>query len=223
MKAILKLNKIVPKYSHAILLFMLLVNFITYYVTRLFTTSMPHINLSFQMDSYIPFLPGFIVIYLLAFIQWVAGYIIIARENEEVCCRVLSGEIFAKLMCMLIFILFPTTMVRPDVTGNDIFSQLVCLIYATDPADNLFPSIHCLESWLCFRGAVPLKKVGRSYKALTFVFTCLVFASVVFVKQHVIIDIIGGIAVAELGLFLSRCTGFYRLFYRFCKRGKVNE
>ena len=120
----------------------------------------------------------------------------------------------AKLMCMVIFLVFPTTMQRANVTGNDFCSQLVQLIYATDRPDNLFPSIHCLESWLCFRGALRVKKVGRLYAPLSFVFALLVFASVVLVKQHVAIDIIGGVAVAELGLLLSNKTGVYRIFYR---------
>lgn len=39
---------------------------------------------------------------------------------------------------------------------------------------------------------------------MNFVFSLLVCLSTVLVKQHVIVDIFAGIAVAELGLLLSR-------------------
>ena len=39
-----------------------------------------------------------------------------------------------------------------------------------------------------------------------------VFASVLFTKQHVIIDIFGGIAVAELSIQVSDRTGLYKLY-----------
>ena len=44
----------------------------------------------------------------------------------------------------------------------------------------------------------------RWYVWLQLGFTLLVFASVLLVKQHVWPDILGGVAVAELGLLLSR-------------------
>ena len=39
---------------------------------------------------------------------------------------------------------------------------------------------------------------------MNFVFSLLVCASTVLVKQHVVVDIFAGIAVAEAGLLLSR-------------------
>lgn len=214
MKALRLAERIVPRYSIVVLLLMLGVNALTYYATRPFTAGLYHYNWYLPVDAYIPFVPAWIIIYIAAYLQWVIGYIIIARESKEVCYSVLTGEMLAKLMCMVIFLVFPTTMQRATVTGNDFCSQLVQLIYATDRPDNLFPSIHCLESWLCFRGALRVKKVGRLYAPLSFVFALLVFASVVLVKQHVAIDILGGVAVAELGLLFSKKTGVYRIFYR---------
>ena len=68
----------------------------------------------------------------------------------------------------------------------------------------LCPSIHCLDSWLSWRFLVQCKKVPLWYKWVNFVFSLLVCLSTVLVKQHVIVDIFAGIAVAELGLLLSR-------------------
>ena len=48
------------------------------------------------------------------------------------------------------------------------------------------------------------RKVPKWYKWVNFVFSLLVCASTVLVKQHVVVDIFAGIAVAEAGLLLSR-------------------
>ena len=47
-------------------------------------------------------------------------------------------------------------------------------------------------------------KAPKPAIVLMWIFSILVFMSVVFVKQHVFIDIFGGILVAELGIYLSR-------------------
>ena len=42
------------------------------------------------------------------------------------------------------------------------------------------------------------------YSKVWFILSILICMSTVFVKQHVFVDIIGGIVVAEIGLFLSK-------------------
>ena len=68
---------------------------------------------------------------------------------------------------------------------------------------NLFPSIHCLESWCCIHAAFEMKKVPNWYKGVTVVMSLGVFASTLLVKQHVLLDMFGGIAVFEAGLLLA--------------------
>ena len=104
----------------------------------------------------------------------------------------------------MIFLLLPTTIARPEADGSGLIGWLTRIIYMADTPVTLFPSIHCLDSWLCWRFLVKCKKVPRWYKWVNFVFSLLVCASTVLVKQHVFVDIFAGIAVAELGLLLSR-------------------
>ena len=129
------------------------------------------------------------------------------------CYQVFTGEQIAKICCLLAFIIVPSTIIRPEITGNGIFEQLTKLIYSMDSPDNLLPSIHCLENWICFRGAMKCKKVGKVYKTFMFVAAILVFASTLMVKQHVVLDVIAGIAVVELGLFLSKKFNLGRIYY----------
>lgn len=196
--------KLIPKYAYIPLITMVLMNFLVYSGSKFITNSFPHYNASLLIDKLIPFLPIFISVYILAYVQWIVGYIVIAREEKNVCYQVCTAEIIAKLCCLFFFFVFPTTIVRPLIVGNGIWENLTRFIYSMDEPVNLFPSIHCLESWMCFRATLSLKKVSKGYKISMFIFTILVCLSTVFVKQHVFIDIIGGILVVEFGLFLAK-------------------
>ena len=81
-----------------------------------------------------------------------------------------------------------------------------------DAPDNLFPSIHCLESYVCFRGALYTKKVPVWYKYVMLISTVLVFASTVLVKQHVLVDMLGAVLAVEFGLFVSKKWNLGRIF-----------
>ena len=198
-------DRFLPKYSRLPLLTVLLFNCFTFWVVPIFQGDwVTRYDLSISIDYNTPFVPAFIVVYVLAFVQWAGSYIYHCGESRELCYRMTTSDLIAKVITMLIFIILPTQLVRPDIVGNGPFEWLTSLIYAADKPISLFPSVHCLESWMCFRTATMLAKKNKAYITIQFIFTLLVFASVVFVKQHFFVDIIGGVVVAELGLLLYR-------------------
>lgn len=207
-----KIKSFIPKYAYVPLLSAVLLNFIVYNGSKLISNHLYHYNFGVFIDKYIPFLSVFILVYILAYIHWILGYIVITRENEKTCYQILSAEMIAKLICLFFFLVLPTTMVRPEVTGNGIFDLLTSFIYKMDAPVNLFPSIHCLESWLVFRGTSNLKHVSKTYKWGMFIFAILVCMSTVFVHQHVFVDILGGILVGEIGLLVVKKWSFSTLF-----------
>ena len=194
---------ILPSYARIPLVLLVIINLSVYEGTQFLMMHAKHWDLSLSLDARIPFRPAWIVIYILAYLQWAVGYVLIARENQAHCNRVIAGELIAKLICMLIFLALPTCIDRPKVEGGGVFAALTRMIFAADLPGNLFPSIHCLESWICFRGAIGMKRVPRWYAPAMLMLTLLVCASTVLVKQHVLMDIPAAILVAELGLWLS--------------------
>ncbi|MDE6141365.1 MAG: phosphatidic acid phosphatase, partial [Bacilli bacterium] len=193
-----KLTNVVPKYAYFPLLMAIVVNTLVYNVSKLVTNHFVHYDFTMPIDDFIPVVPIFITIYVFCYIEWLVGYIMISRESKDYCFHYIAADIIAKLICLLCFCVVPTTYVRPKL-GNGIFNNMIAFIYKIDGPVNLFPSIHCLESWMCFRSSIKMRKVNKLYKIFTFVYAIFVFLSVVFVKQHVFIDIIGGILVMELG------------------------
>ena len=107
-----------PFYTIAPVAGTILCNMLTYYGSRLITRGLPHWDLTLPLDRWIPFVPSAVSIYVLAFLSWVVGIWVIARESPAVCYEVLAGEQIAKLLCLACFLLLPTTMERPEVTGS---------------------------------------------------------------------------------------------------------
>ena len=219
------IEKWIPRYAVVPLLACVILNTIVYYGNRLvpkcrfFDVSIPGI------DDQIPLWTWMITFYVFSYVFWVVGFIIIGRENKKVCYEMLSGEMIAKSICLVFFFAMPTEMVdwpSGQFEINNVFDWATQLIYDMDEPNNLFPSIHCLESWVVTRGAFRCKKPKNWYKIYCVIFTLGIFASTVLVRQHVVIDILGGVLVAELGLFLAKKLGAGRIF-TFLERKKGVE
>ncbi len=196
-------NPLIPKYAIKPLALALLVNSCVYMGIAQLRRFLTFSSLETPLDTALPFLAPFVLFYVLAFVQWGLNYLLIARDSKELCYRFAFGNIIAKLICLFFFVFLPTTLARPEVTGTDLCSRLVRLIYTSDPPVNLFPSIHCLESWCCIRASFLLKKSNRAYQTATIIMSLGVFASTLFIKQHVIADVFGGIVVFEAGFWLT--------------------
>lgn len=207
-----KITRIIPQYAIIPLLTCMLFNFTAYYVPKLIIDPSRYNGLAIPgIDSEIPFVPFFVFPYAIAFAQWVIGFIVIAREGKKRCLMLVATDVIAKLTCMAVFIIYPTAIELPEVTGSSLSELVVRTVYFFDTPTNLFPSIHCLESWICVRMTLPLRRVPEWYKHLMFVLSAFVFASVVLIKQHYAIDILAGILVFEAAYFVVKKTRVHRL------------
>lgn len=118
-----------------------------------------------------------------------------------------DGEGFRRYMWMLM-VTFTTAVVfcilvpngqdlRPALTGQEnIAAWLVAYTYSIDTNTNVFPSVHVLGVMAALAAAwhTPgLQKAGWRWGIMAY--GVLIIASTVFVKQHAIIDVFGGIIV----------------------------
>lgn len=91
--------------------------------------------------------------------------------------RFVTFDIITRTCCAILFIVIPTYNIRPDITGEDIFSCVLRFLYKIDAADNLFPSIHCLVSWNCYIGVRNIKEYPVIFKNMAAVIAVMVFIS----------------------------------------------
>ena len=146
---------------------------------------------------------------------WAVNYVIASRREEETAYRFFSADFFAKIICLIVFLLFPTTNVRPELTQQGFFYDMLRTLYEVDAADNLLPSIHCLTSWFCYIAVRDNEKIPKWYRYSSLFVTIMICVSTVTTKQHVLIDVAAGIALAEGSYQLVHKTQFCS-WYRGC-------
>ena len=219
MKNLLKgLTRILPAYGVFPVIFSVVFNCLVYSGSRMIAGGWYHHNIETGVDRSIPFVPEFLVIYFGCYVFWAVNYILIARQDRRSVYQFFTGDFISRCVCLVSFLAFPTTNTRPLITGSGLWNQAALWLYSIDAADNLFPSIHCLVSWFCYLGIRGRKEIPRWYQSVSMVIAILVFASTLLTKQHVIVDVAGGILLAEFCFFIGRKTDLYRIYERFGSR-----
>lgn len=217
----IRIGKIVPEYAWLPLIFELTLNMLVYSGSRIFTAHWRHYNIESALDRSIPLVPWTIIIYFGCYLFWAVNYVLCVRLDRRSAWQFLSADFLAKLVCLACFLILPTTNTRPEITGSSIWDVVMCFLYQVDAADNLFPSIHCLTSWFCYIGIRGRREVPKWYRVFSCLFALAVFISTLTTKQHVIIDVIAGAALAEAAYRVAGCTGFDSYYGRIA--GKVNR
>lgn len=205
-----KYVKLIPLYGIIPLLTCFLINDIVYFILRLFMEGAYHYDLTTSFDRMIPFVPAWVSIYFICYIFWIVNYLLIAAQSKEHLYRFVVADILSRLICGVFFVILPTTNVRPEVVGNGIWENLMRWLYAIDAPTNLFPSIHCLTSWFCYIGIRGQKKVPKWYQIFSLIFALLVCLSTQFTKQHYLVDVIGGIGLAQLCYWIAMKFDWYK-------------
>lgn len=180
----------------------LLINCSVYWITQRLSAGRQLLDMTTALDRVIPVVPGWSFIYVSCFLYWAVGYVLMGRGERWY--RIMTADIAAKLLCGVIFLVLPTTNIRPEFTGGGVSTWLLGLIYQMDPPLDLFPSIHCLESWVCFRGVLGDRRIPKWYQCFSGIFAVLVFLSTLFTRQHVIADVVAGVTLGEIMLQTAR-------------------
>ena len=207
-----KITGIVPAYGFFSLVFSFVFNCLVYSGSRAVAGSWYHHNIESNLDLRLPFLPQFLIIYFGCYIFWAANYILAARQDREEVYRFFTADFISRCVCLMIFLAYPTTNTRPVIEGSGFWDLLTGWLYSIDAADNLFPSIHCLVSWFCFLAVKGQKKIPIWYKAVSFILAVLVFLSTLFTKQHVIVDVAGGIFLAQGCFWIGKHTEIWHIY-----------
>ncbi len=206
------MSKIIKKYSIIPLIFAVSFNMAVYFGSRIIAGNWHHYNIESSLDRLIPIWAPSVIIYLGCYLFWAANYIIIAQQEKDTVCQFFSADFLSRIVCLIFYLVVPTTNVRPNIDPSGFWNQLLLYLYSIDAADNLFPSIHCLVSWFCYIGIRGNQKIPKWYRGLSCIMALLVCASTLLTKQHVIIDVIGGILLAEFCIWFSKKTSIWKVY-----------
>lgn len=150
------------------------------------------VNLEIGLDKHIPLIPEFSVVYLL-YIPMII-FVFAFYWNDYKTYRSMSLMLIAVIsIAIVIYSAFQTEVFRPIIASTDFFTRLTNTIYKYDMPNNTFPSLHvALTSTISAFVYEKNTRVGMVLIPLTF----LIILSTMFIKQHVFLDIIGGLMLA---------------------------
>jgi hypothetical protein len=178
-------------------------------------------SLMTPIDEAIPFIKYFSLPYSIWIFFIYACVIYFFIRDRTSYYRAMFIYTISALTCYVIYLVFQTTVPRPEVIGYDPFAQLMRFIYARDFPYNCFPSIHSFSSYMVMRLILVSPARNRMNILLISGMSLLIIASTLFVKQHVIWDIISAIALVEIYYFLFyTMPGLYRR--RFARKQLLN-
>ena len=193
----------IPDYARLPLVFVVIWNQAVYCGSKLLAAGWSHYDLTTAFDRATPFLPWTVSVYLASCVFWVLCYIYCASQEKRQAYRCLCADFLAKAVCLVFFLLLPTTNVRPAIEESSLWCVFMRILYQMDSPTNLFPSIHCLVSWLCFLGVRDAPRTPKAFRYGAFCMAVAIFLSTLTTKQHVVVDVLGGVLLAQISYWAA--------------------
>jgi membrane-associated phospholipid phosphatase len=177
-----------------------------YSTTNSLSPGVPEVLPPLWVDQQIPLLPATIWVY--------ASYLLVpllAFILEKDCVqltRFVYAQVAVNLLCNAIYVLWPTTFLRPELTGQDGISVLALeLVWFLDAPVNCFPSLHVSST------LVAVFMLWRSRSRLWpffLLWTLAISISTMTTKQHHSADVVAGVLVAASMSWLFFVRASYR-------------
>ena len=183
------LDALIPRYGRIPLIVAVAWNMTVYFGSRLIAGDWPHHNIEGELDKLIPLVPWTVAIYLGCYLFWIVNYILIARQGKREVCQFFAADFLSRAVCLAFYLLYPTTNIRPVVEPEGLWNQVV----------------------IGLRGK---NSVPKWYRVLSCLLALAVCISTLTTRQHVIADVAGGIALAEICLFIGKKTKVWSVYER---------
>jgi membrane-associated phospholipid phosphatase len=144
-------------------------------------------------------------------------FFLTSKQDFYKCCAFLF---IGMTICLIIYTIWPNgheLRVDIDTLGrSNVFTRMIGRLYSFDTATNVFPSIHVYNSigaMIAIRKSEKLRPV-KWIQIPALILTVLICMSTVFLKQHSILDVFGGIILSLI---------MYALIYIPTRNKEVNK
>ena len=161
------------------------------------------------LDDMLPFCGAFIIPYMLWFpyILVTVLFILFAEKDKGEYYRLISNLMIGMSIFLMVSYVYPNMQeLRPAVLSEaSVFTPVVRWLYSTDTPTNVLPSIHVFNSLACHMAIAHsqvLERKCRFVKTLSLILCISIILSTMFLKQHSVIDVALGSAMALLGYII---------------------
>lgn len=181
---------------------MILIQIVLYFGCEIFQKNPKHINI--PLDEKIPLIPLFTLIYIMWFPIIAIFPISLFKSSVDLYKIYMATWIIDVLISILIYIIYPTTFIRPKDLDKYFGGWMLKIIYKFSYKGlNCMPSLHCSLSTIIFIFANLSKTLPVELKIIYSLLSIGIIISTLFTKQHVIIDMITGVGLGILSCVLG--------------------
>ncbi len=150
-----------------------------------------------ELDAYIPIWPIWVVPYLMWMPIWLGSFCWAAwKMDPRLYKAFVAGVLVTTLSAMTCFIVFPTYIERPILTGDDWATQLLRFTYSQDGVYDAFPSGHVYVMTLF---ALFYSRWYPRQRWIWFGILGAITFATLFTGQHYLPDPIGGLIFGYAG------------------------
>lgn len=217
------MKKFIEKYGHiwTVLYVFIYMPWFVWLEQNVKTYTLLHVKL----DDMIPFCEYFIIPYFLwfAYVPVVMIYEFFVSKKEFYKA---SAYLFIGMtICLLICTIWPNGQdLRMNIVNDNVFSDIVRILYTADTNTNVFPSIHVFNSIgvLIILCKSEKMKGKNGIKVSALVLTVLIILSTMFLKQHSVLDVLGGIGLSIVMYVVVYSIDYAKVFQS-VKEGKYKR
>ncbi len=201
-----------PQFRHLLYLSGWIGYFILYFLTENLIPREKCYPVHCYLDDVIPFCEYFVIPYVGWYLLIVGSLIYFMLYNPDNFTNMMKFIIVTQVVAMAIYILFPNRqdLRPPEFVRDNIFTDIVGLLYTADTSTNVCPSLHVAYSIGIASTWLKEKSASIRCKVLITIFCFLVCISVAFVKQHSVVDIFVALPVCLLAEWIAFGKSYWR-------------
>ncbi len=191
----------IKKYKHgSVFLYMFIYMPWFLYLEKHITEKSNYHVIHSALDDKIPFIEYFIVPYLLWFLFIAVVFLYFFFTDVEGFYKLAKISFIGMTIFLVISTLIPNGLeLRPVVFPRDnVFTDMVKMLYKTDTPTNVFPSLHVFNSLAACIAIADSRKLQQHKVVSTaaYILAGLIVLATMFLKQHSVIDVMGAVLMA---------------------------
>ena len=179
---------------------MLFRSFVVFYMipnhVNVFT---PSLLPMFGFEKALPFMGWTVWIYLSDYLYIAVAFILLSDKSNM--NKIYYSQLMLLFASMFLFFLFPTTYPRPEVEYVGLTGIFLNMLHSADTPGNACPSLHVAMTFLAGFGFI---KEKRNFFYFFMVWAVLISLSTLTVKQHYVLDVIGGFFMSVIFYYIGQ-------------------
>lgn len=159
-----------------------------------YAVTLPARDVTLPLDRHIPLVSWFIWPYLLCYLFPFLPLLVVKDWHRF--DKALLAIILANAAAFLVYVLLPIAFAHPAL-GTGLSDRVLALQFRYDfqPGANKLPSLHVTYAWIVYL-VCRKQGLGRIREGAIFLVAALISVSTLFVKQHILLDVLAGAAWA---------------------------